>query len=239
MIRWGKWSEDRLDALLRAAAGISGAGRRIAFLSGSFLGAAYREATLSPPGAAAEELTINLEEMDCFTFIDSVEAMRLSSSFQEFARTLERVRYRAGLVSYASRNHFFTDWPESNAEHIADATPLIGERRTVTVQKRLNEREDGALLLPGIPTRDRTVSFIPSGAVDEGVVGALKTGDYLGIYSGAPELDVSHVGIFIRTESMICLRHASSAQGVRKVVDQDFRDYLRGKPGIVVLRPRE
>lgn len=237
MIQWGEWTEEELDALLRASSGISDAGGRIVFLSDHFLGTAYREATLEEGSGTREELIINLEEMDCFTFIDYIEAMRLSSSFREFVQKLERVRYRAGAVSYDTRNHFFTDWREYNAEHIADHTSVIGELRTTAIHKRLNEKEDGSLLLPGIPARDRIVSFIPSELVDKEVIAALRTGDYLGIYSGTPGLDVSHVGIFIREGNRIYLRHASSAQGVRKVVDQEFRKYLRGKPGIVILRP--
>jgi len=66
----------------------------------------------------------------------------------------------------------------------------------------------------------------------------LKTGDYAGIYSVTEGLDVSHVGIIIKKGDNIYLRHASSQKEIRKVVDQDFRKYIVGKPGIIILRPK-
>ncbi|MBZ0155265.1 MAG: DUF1460 domain-containing protein [Alphaproteobacteria bacterium] len=239
LIQLGKWTEKELDALLRAAASIPDTGRRIVFLSGHFLDTAYRESTLTGDSSTPEKLVVNLKEVDCFTFIDYIEAMRLSSSFDEFVQKLKGVRYRDGTVSYENRNHFFTDWSTYNAEHVTDSTARIGGCRTVIMQKRLNEREDGSLLLQDIPAKNRNVAFIPSPAVDREIIDVLRTGDYLGIYSGISGLDVSHVGIFIRAGGKIYLRHASSARRVRKVVDQEFERYLKSKPGIVVLRPKE
>ena len=76
---------------------------------------------------------------------------------------------------------------------------------------------------------------MPSGLVDRGVLGSLRTGDYVGIYTEAEGLDVSHVGIIIRDGRRLLFRHASSVK--RKVLDQDFLPYINGKSGIVVLRP--
>ena len=68
---------------------------------------------------------------------------------------------------------------------------------------------------------------------------SLKTGDYIGIYSTVHGLDVSHVGIVIRDGETIFLRHASSQKKYRKVIDQDLKEYILNKPGIIVLRPEE
>jgi hypothetical protein len=66
----------------------------------------------------------------------------------------------------------------------------------------------------------------------------MRTGDYVGIYSEIKGLDVSHVGIVIKDGDKIYLRHASSQKKQRKVVDQDFKDYIFKKPGIIVFRPK-
>jgi hypothetical protein len=34
------------------------------------------------------------------------------------------------------------------------------------------------------------------------------------------------------------LRHASSKKEIRQVVDQDFMEYARNNPGIIILRPK-
>lgn len=49
-------------------------------------------------------------------------------------------------------------------------------------------------------------------------------------------LDVSHTGIVIRAGDAVWFRNASSLSANRKVVDTPFLNYMRSKPGIVVLR---
>jgi hypothetical protein len=75
--------------------------------------------------------------------------------------------------------------------------------------------------------------------MDDQVMERLHTGDYIGIYSKEDGLDVSHTGIIIREQGAVKLRHASSMKKHRKVVDEDFKEYLKAKPGIIVLRPRD
>ena len=218
---------------------IADVGRRVDFLSEKFLGVDYAESTLIGDKDTAEVLVINLQGVDCFTFIEYVEAMRLSNTFFEFEKNLKKVRYRAGEVSYIKRNHFFTDWIEFNPDSVEDVTGKIGGDKAVAIQKVLNEKEDGTFFLHGIPSRSREIRYVPSDAIDDLILDRLKTGDYAGTYSAVKGLDVSHVGIIIKGAHSIYLRHASSQKEIRKVVDQDFRVYVAGKPGIMILRPRK
>ncbi|WP_312546493.1 N-acetylmuramoyl-L-alanine amidase-like domain-containing protein, partial [Pantoea eucalypti] len=48
--------------------------------------------------------------------------------------------------------------------------------------------------------------------------------------------DVSHVGIAVWHDGRLWFRNASSLAAHRKVVDTPFREYMRSKPGIIVLR---
>jgi hypothetical protein len=66
---------------------------------------------------------------------------------------------------------------------------------------------------------------------------SLRTGDYVGIYAEARGLDVSHVGIIVKSDDTAHLRHASSIPSHRRVIDEDFVTYMSGKPGMIVLRP--
>lgn len=236
-ITMGNFTMDSLDLLIRNAAAFGDIGSRIAFLSAHLIGTEYAEATLVGSSDVPEAFVINLQGVDCFTFLEYVEAMRRSGSFSEFSRNLRSVRYRDGIVDFSRRNHFFTDWKESNAGHISDVTENVGSSAVRKVAKTLNEREDGTLFLPGIMPVQRDIRYIPSESIDDAVKASLRTGDYAGIYTDLKGLDVSHVGIVIREGETLRLRHASSQKQMKKVVDQDFSSYMSDKPGILVFRP--
>lgn len=214
------------------------AGARIVTLAEAFLGTPYAENTLIGGPTQPEQLVTDLSRLDCFTFLDVIEAQRRSTQDAEFATRLRQVRYRNGLVDYAHRRHFFSDWVADRDTMIVDVSRVIGQGRTVQSIKQLNLRKDGSLWLPGIDTVERAIDYIPTGQIDEQVLAALQTGDYLGVYSHADGLDVSHTGIVVKESGRIFLRHASSRVGVRRVVDEELRPYLAGKPGIVVYRIR-
>ncbi|HTZ17694.1 MAG TPA: N-acetylmuramoyl-L-alanine amidase-like domain-containing protein [Dissulfurispiraceae bacterium] len=233
----GKWTIEDIDALIRQAALIQHAGERIEFLSHAFLGIPYLANTLESGLAAEETFVINLAGVDCFTFIDYVEAMRLSASFDEFRENLKGIRYRGGAVAYERRNHFFTDWIEFN-NSVTDATRAIGLDKTKTAGKELNRKADGTYYLPGIKPTQRDISYIPASLLDGNILSRMETGDYIGIYSELDGLDVSHVGIFIRLSDGLFMRHASSRREIRRVIDQDFAGYVKSRPGIIVLRPK-
>jgi len=237
-IVFGKWTEDKLDRIISEASDFKTAGARIEFLSAQFLGTQYKGDTLIGNEDTEEELVINLGGVDCFTFIDYIEAMRLSKSLAEFKDNVRKVRYRSGNISYESRNHFFTDWREFNSGLVEDVTDKISAGRSKYIRKTLNRRDGGTYFLPGIPCREREVAYIPSESVDAALIESLRTGDYAGIYSENKGLDVSHVGIIIKDGDRTLLRHASSSANNRKVVDEDFRKYIAGKPGIVLLKPK-
>ena len=233
----GRFPEEQINAMLSKSSQMSDHSERISFLSGELLGIDYRESTLIGDRDTPEVFVINLEGVDCFTFIDYVEAMRLSGSPAEFRDSLMRVRYRGGIISFETRNHFFTDWREFNADLVTDVTGEIAGAKAEKTKKILNQKEDGTSILPGIEAVQREIVFIPSKALDVSVVRKLSTGDYIGVYSQAQGLDVSHVGIAIKDGNKIWLRHASAQKEYHKVVDQDFKEYILNKPGIIVLRP--
>jgi len=233
----GRWTEDELDRIIREAAKIAAPGERIAFLSEQFLNTPYQEATLIGSDLLDEELVIDLSAMDCFTFLDYVEAMRLSRSFPGFQDRLTQVRYRGGLISYRTRNHFFTDWAVCHAAFVRDETGEIGKGAAKKEQKTLNRKDDGTFFLNGVESADRTIVYIPTDKLVEPMLQRLRTGDYAGIYSDSAGLDVSHVGIIIRSGASLFLRHAASSSDLRKIVDQDLMQYMKGKPGLSILRP--
>lgn len=237
-ILFGKWTEDKLDRLLKEASTISDCGARVDFLSRQFLKTQYKESTLIGDINTTEVFVLNLAAFDCFTFIDCIEAMRRSKSYSLFKENLKNLRYRSGKIAFKNRNHFFTDWKVFNPDLFVDVTKEIGEERCKLASKRLNEKKEGVFFLPGVASKLREVTYIPSICVDKKVVEKLMTGDYIGIYSKEEGLDVSHVGIAIKKKGAIDLRHASSLRTKREVLDEDLIKYLESKPGIIVLRPK-
>lgn len=235
----GKWTEAKLDNIIREASLIKDAGLRIGFISGFFIGLEYKESTLIGNISNPEVFVINFSGADCFTFIDYIEAMRLSDSVESFLRNLKQVRYLNGTVSFKNRKHFFTDWTEHAPSYVDDLTAQIGGGEIKSVSKSLNLKEDGTPYLAGLESFQRTLNYIPSEDINSSVLQKLKTGDYAGIYSPMEGLDVSHVGIIIRDGDTLLLRHASSDRRFRKVVDQELQEYIPGTPGLIILRPRD
>jgi hypothetical protein len=234
----GKYSEAGLDRILATGLQIGDAGQRIEFLSGHFLGVRYGESSLIGDAGTPEVFVVNLGEVDCMTFLEYVEAMRRSSSFSQFTEQLKEVRYRSGRISFAQRNHFFTDWVAYQGAYIEDVTAQAGQNRATKIRKILNQKEDGTALLAGIEAAERDISYIPPESLDHTLIATLRTGDYLGIYSPQDGLDVSHVGILVREGGGVFFRHASALEEHRRVVDQEFAGYIADKPGILVFRSR-
>jgi hypothetical protein len=232
----GRWNRQDLDRVLAAAGEIAGTGRLIEFHPGMFNTLQNPYSTLIGTKHTPEMFTITLGAVDCFTYLDYVEAMRRSNNFATFKETLKIVRYRAGKVDYTSRNHFFTDWIESNP-FVRDVTAGVGREKTKTIHKTLNDRGDGTYFLSGILPVGRDITYVPGRAIDTSILRRLRNGDYVGIYSRAKGLDVSHVGVVIKTRGKTFLRHASSSSSHRKVIQEDFLAYVAVKPGMVVLRP--
>ena len=230
-------AEDALiTRILQEAAGSRTTGERIVSISVHFLDVPYLAGSLIGGPEQPERLVLRLDGFDCFTYLDTVEALRRSSAAGDFPAQLAQVRYRSGTVAYANRRHFFSDWVSESSAPIRDVTALVGRSRAVTVDKQLNAAADGSPWVPGIGVVPRTISYIPASELDDKLLAALEPGDYVGVYSRQPGLDVSHTGLIVRAGATVMLRHASSRDGVQRVTDEELAAYMHGKEGLVVYR---
>lgn len=225
----------QIDQLLAARGSGKSKGELIEALSARFLGTPYGANMLIGSASQPEQLVIDFRAVDCFTYLDYVEALSRSATRDEFVANLVDTRYAGAQVDFAHRKHFFTDWAHTPRIAATDITASLSPG-AVTVSKALNAKSDGSLYLPGIPVVNRDITYIPSGAVDSGVLGQLRTGDYIGAYADQSGLDVTHVGIFVQTANGPVFRNASSLAANDKVVDTPVAEYLNSVPGIVVLR---
>lgn len=87
---------------------------------------------------AKEQLVVNLYELDCTTFTETVLALSLttkhgSQSWNDFLRWLEAIRYTNGKASegYVARNHYFQWWVERNQARgfVTDITASLSQQQ--------------------------------------------------------------------------------------------------------------
>ncbi len=77
-----------------------------------------------------ERLVVNLRQMDCTTFVETVFALALTTrngsvKWADYCRFLERIRYSGGMADgYSSRNHYFMWWTENNKTKGLVSLPL-------------------------------------------------------------------------------------------------------------------
>ncbi len=198
----------------------------ISKLTEKFLGVKYVSNTLSNKeiNSSTENLIINFNALDCFTFIDTIEALKKSKDAKEFKINLITTRYKNSKISYHTRNHFFSDWIKSNS--MQDITCNLGQCKKSL--KYLNQNEK---YLKEIPTVKREISYIKSSDIN---LSKLKNGDYMGIYTKNKALDVTHTGIIIKKDDKVFIRHASSLE--KKIIDSELFDYTKNKLGFIVYR---
>lgn len=210
-------------------------GNIIAAVSSAFLTTPYQENTLTGSTEVNEVLVANFHGVDCFTLIDYVQALAGAHDKKAFLNNLISTRYAGGRVSYLNRKHFFTDWFATLPQNASDVTRQISTE-AVTVVKQLNRKADGSAYIPGLAVISREISYIPGHAIDSAVLSKLQTGDYVGVWTPLAGLDVTHVGIVIKSAGKVWFRNASSLSINRQVVDSPFIEYMANKPGIIVLR---
>ncbi len=233
----GHWNQIKIERLQNKASAISDPGEKVAFISAAFLSTPYRANTLIGTTDTDEIFVLRLDGIDCFTFLDYVEALRRSTDFKTFEEMLRQVRYDNGEVTFLHRHHFFSTWGNSPLAPLRDVTAQIGGKKTHWIVKQLNQKSPEKLFLPGYPVKRQVVAFIPGKAIDKSTLSRLHSGDYIGIYSPHPGLDVSHTGIVIKKGETVFLRHASSKWLRKKVRDEELLPYLGGRKGLIIYRP--
>ena len=97
-----------------------GTENRVFYFGKKFLGLPYVAHTLEL--GDTEHLIVNLHELDCTTFVETVVALSMCDqqdkrTFADYCRNLEKVRFRGGKMGdYTSRLHYFTWWAEDNEQ---------------------------------------------------------------------------------------------------------------------------
>lgn len=183
-----------------------------------------------------------LTRSDCLTFCEHTYALALARDWWSYLRTLQRIRYRDGVISLLARNHFTeADWNRNNAFLLEDVTALLGAGRAARPFQQVCKRA-AFFARHGIgqDIPDETISdvYIPSDEVPA-VLAELRDADFVNIMRGQPAAPFAgHTGLITHApDGSVNFLH--SAQPA--VCEQPLLEYLasdRRCVGIKVLRLR-
>lgn len=207
-----------------------------------------------------EILTINIDELDCTTFIETLIALTKTTlsdrnTWRDYAMNLENIRYRNGKIKdYASRLHYISDWIMDNTSrgNIKEITSAISRSsyEIKTIDYMTKHRESYPALKDNeiynkiknteVGYRSHRIPLIKKTNLRfKNVKEALNNGDIIAITTKIEGLDVTHMGIICFKGDNPHLLHASSIEGKVIIDPSDLEEMLRNNKnttGIRVIR---
>jgi hypothetical protein len=214
--------------ILKPLANQQNLAKRIETISAGFMDCPYAVNSLGGGANLSEQLVIKLDAFDCVTYMETVFALALSETAEQFAENLIRIRYKNGDVEWHKRNHYMVDWWRNNERE--------GLLQNVTQGVESVEKKRELNVIRDLPTEHVTFRVFPKKKIHR-IKNIIETGDFVCFGSIKKNLDVFHAGILLHRDDKILLRHASRT--ARKVIDQDLQDFLKNNrmSGLVLLRP--
>lgn len=197
--------------------GLNDANALVEFYAKQFLGTPYVAHTLE---ADEEILTINVHQLDCLTFIETLYALTRATlnqrySWRDYAANIENVRYRGGTMrDYSSRIHYISEWIIDNhmRGNLVEVTPDLPhadymvkdiDYMSKNPDKYRQLKNDSAMVekIKRYELRRHRFPYLKrSWLNDKEVKAALRTGDFVSLVTRAEGLDVSHNGIIVKDE---------------------------------------
>lgn len=220
----------------------------------------YKNGTLE--GEGEEALRVNLDEMDCTTFVETALALAYTSgerrqSWHDFAFNLRRMRYRQGETNgYASRLHYVSDWILDNVArgNFMEVTTMAPEARYAV--KSLDYMSANRNLYPALASNDdnyMAIKNVESGfsnhrfpylkaswVKSKRLAELARNGDIVVFTTSTKGLDATHMGIVKMVDGVPRLLHASSKHGKVTLDPLTIEEYVkRYRPeGLRILRLR-
>lgn len=250
----------KINNILIDAIRLGNTPEKIVHIAKQFIGTPYAAGTLE---GSPEMLTVNLDSLDCTTFVETVLAMTCTTnerrtSWRDYVYNLERLRYRNGTLNgYSSRLHYISDWIVDNSHrgNITEVTNRIPRSEYIikSIDFMTTNREKYSALAD--ETEFQRMKEVEMGyrshrfpyikreklALKE-VINALQDGDIIAITTKIKNLDVTHMGIIVKENGIPHLIHASSAAGKVILDPLPLYDYVRrnnSNTGIRVIRLNE
>ena len=246
----------KISELLRRGyeSGIKDANQLVAQYGEWLMGTPYVAHTLE---CDKEMLTINIDELDCTTFVETLYALTRTTlsgrySWRDFAHNLEAIRYRGGNINgYASRLHYISDWIIENTYrgNIKEFTPeLDGVQYMVKNIDFMSKNRDKYPALADDATfqkiKGTEIGYrnhrFPYFKVDfnsqKRMKKVVRTGDFVAIVTNIKGLDVQHMGVIVMKDDVPYLLNASSVGKKVQIEEIDLADYIRRNKTAVGVR---
>jgi len=222
----------------------------------SFQETPYVAATLE--NGIDEKLVIDLRQLDCTTFAESVLALARTvklkrTDFESFANELEKIRYRDGIRNqYPSRLHYFSEWIQNNEKKgiISGVVNQNGVKCDKVISYMSVHPSDYPVLkehpelIPAIAQQEKELSvkgfmYFPKNDITN-LYRNLQHGDIVALTSSIDGIDVNHLGIIIMKGNEFHLLHASLGGKKVLVSESPISDFLKPASknnGIIIARP--
>ncbi|MBL7779589.1 MAG: DUF1460 domain-containing protein [Saprospiraceae bacterium] len=218
----------------------------------SFMGTPYVKGRLD--SYQEELLTVNLRELDCWTFVENSLAIAQTEQgeFEDYQSHLQKLRYWGGHINgYGSRIHYFTGWllqAEKNGI-LDDLTQKMGGipyRKTIgyiSARPTKFPKIKDPKALRDLQAAEQRLNahkwyYIPQNRIAQ-MEHLIKEGDIVSLTSAKGDLDIAHQGFAVKINGRIHLMHASSLSHRVIVSKQPLATYViaqKGQTGIMVAR---
>lgn len=227
---------------------------RIGFIARQFLGLPYVAHTLE---GDTELLTVNIDELDCTTFVETVIAMAYTvgegrTSWRDYIHNLERIRYRDGVLNgYSSRLHYISDWIVNNSyrgnfSEVTDEFPFVSYKiKTLDFmtshRKSYKSLSDDAefekMKNIEIGYHNHRFPYLKTSSIkNKSVRNELKDGDIIALTTNTNGLDVSHMGLIAIVDGVPHLMHASM-KAMKVIIDPlPLHKYLANSKSLTGIR---
>lgn len=205
---------------------------------------------------------VNLQELDCVTFVETTLALARSIKLGltapgDLAKQIQLFRYRDGFCDgFCSRLHYLSDWFYDNQRRgliTAYTSELPGAAEVVKDISLMSSRPNQYTQLrkhpewvPVIAKQEKLIAARPIVYIPKSAVAAneklMQTGDIIGITTSANILDCAHTGFCYRDDKGV-LRFLHASMKHKKVyLDEELSKYLatvHAFTGIMLARPLE
>ena len=224
-----------------------------------FIGTPYVGGTLE---IEPEGLAVNLRELDCFTFVETVISLsRMFASgeknWERFCNELRNLRYREGKINgYLDRLHYTSDWMFENERRgivralnadNSGATPYRFNLSFMSTHPgSYKQLGMDSMLIRNLKRIERAISrrksyaYIPEGDINS-LSSGLHDGDVVGFLTTVKGLDISHVGIVSRAgDGSTDFIHASQTAGKVILNPETIFQYVSQRKscnGVILVRP--
>lgn len=232
----------------------------VIWIARQFLGIPYVAHTLDRTDD--EQMVINLHELDCTTYVEVVAALsrcvfQQKKDIASFINELRNLRYRNGVVSYETRNHYFQWWVEANTKNGVADEVFVQDNALYSSQTinnyYMSEHSDSYDMLRNHPERVESIKqqeaehngikvrYISASQIKntQQMRQLIHDGDIIGLVTTKKGLDASHLGIAVWHKDGLHFLNASSLKKNGKSVvesKESFIPYLKTRPTDIGIR---